>query len=398
MISRRWIIALALTTVTALGGGAWAQGPAASDERPPDPAFTQTLQEGNAAFKAGRYKEAGDLFRQAFEIDPRGNLLYNIAVCYEKAGDPINALQFYERFIAAVPGAKNRPQVQQHVVALKASLANRYVQISVSTAPQGAYVFIDSKSQGALGTTPTQFKLLPGSYTLIVERSGYEPVKRPLEITEGEPQQLEFKLDDSAKIGTVRLRIPEKGASVMVDGKDAGFSPLKAPLRLTEGAHEISVLKPGLTPWKKTVNVFAGQKTVLTVRFSEEAALAGADEGMDLDGGGGGDHLWAYVTMGTGAALIAGGVFTGLSAQSLHDELDTKRESGEPISQSDIDLGNTLVTSTNVLLVTGTLALAGGAVWWFLTDDEVDPQGEILTGGVAPTLDGGAVFQLKGTF
>ncbi|MFN3203012.1 MAG: PEGA domain-containing protein [Bradymonadia bacterium] len=372
-----------------------AQGAPQGAEEEVDPAFTQTLSEGQAAFKAGRFKEAAELFRQAFEIDPRGNLLFNVAICYEKAGDTIAAVKFYERFIAAVPNARNRPQVQQQIVALKASLADKYVEVQVTTAPKGAYVFIDSKSQGTIGATPTTLKLLPGSYTLIVEKPDYETVKVPLDVAEGQPQQLEYVLVNSQKVGSVRLRIPEKGASVMVDGKNIGVSPIKDPIRLPQGPHEISVLKPGLTPWKKNVNVFAGQNSVVTVTFREEDAF---DPLGDAGSSGGGDKLWAYVTMGTGVAMIAGGVFTGLSAQSLHDDLTAKRENQELIAQSDIDLGNTLVTTTNILLIGGTLAAAGGAVWWYLSDDEVDPDGEILTGGFFASPDGTAVFHLKGTF
>lgn len=373
----------------------WAQPKAEGAEEQVDPAFTQTLEEGNAAFKAGRYKEAATLFRQAFEIDPRGNLLYNVAVCYEKAGDKVVALKFYEQYISAVPGAPNRPQVQRHIVALKASLADKYVEIEITTAPPKAYVFVDTKAQGTLGATPITFKLLPGSYTLMIEREGYESIREPLEVVEGNPAKLEFKMLDSAKVGSVRLRIPEKGASVIVDGESVGISPLKDPLRLPQGPHEISVLKPGFTPWKKNVNVFANQNTIVTVNFNEEQSLADGD----LDEGGAQDgRLWAYVTMGVGVALIGGGVFTGLSAQSLHDDLSSKRANNELVAQSDIELGNSLVTSTNILLITGTLALAGGATWWYLSGDADEPDGEILTGGLMPTPDGGAVFHLKGTF
>ena len=56
---------------------------------------------GTDAFRAGRYKEAIGAFEQAYAITPVANLLYNIALCYEKLDDLDNAHAYYKRFIVA---------------------------------------------------------------------------------------------------------------------------------------------------------------------------------------------------------------------------------------------------------------------------------------------------------
>ena len=68
-----------------------------------NPAYQAAHQRGTTAFNAGNFAECAEEFRRAFDVEPRGNLLYNIAFCYEKASDLPNAITFYQRFIDAVP-------------------------------------------------------------------------------------------------------------------------------------------------------------------------------------------------------------------------------------------------------------------------------------------------------
>ncbi len=132
--------------------------------------------------------------------------------------------------------------------------------------------------------------------------------------------------------------------------------------------------------------------------------LSGEDVGA-LDGGGGpalgggsGPGFWPWVVVGAGAAAIGGAVFTGLSAQSLHDQLADKEAQGELLAESDIDTVNSLVLSTIVLFGVGAAAIVGGLAWWYFGND--DPLG--TRGGVRAAFgaspDGAPSVQLLGTF
>ena len=56
---------------------------------------------GAAAYKAGDFDTAIEYFDKAYALEPVANLLYNIARCHEKNGDPEKALEYYEKFILA---------------------------------------------------------------------------------------------------------------------------------------------------------------------------------------------------------------------------------------------------------------------------------------------------------
>ncbi|MCA9527897.1 MAG: hypothetical protein KC549_16535, partial [Myxococcales bacterium] len=142
---------------------------------------------------------------------------------------------------------------------------------------------------------------------------------------------------------------------------------------------------------KQKVDVPAGGEKRLQVQLADEAGgdLAGG-------GGGGGGSIWPWVVVGAGALAIGGGVYTGISAQSLYDQLDTKRKNDELIAASDIDVGNNLVLTTNVLLGVGSAAVIGGVAWWLLGDSGVETEGSLSGGfGVTP---GGASVGLSGSF
>lgn len=57
--------------------------------------------EGATLFKEGRHAEAIARFEEAYALVPVANLLYNIALVHERAGDVKQAIAYYERFIVA---------------------------------------------------------------------------------------------------------------------------------------------------------------------------------------------------------------------------------------------------------------------------------------------------------
>ena len=65
--------------------------------------YAEAKAKAKTAYRSGDYAGAAKLFKQAFDFSPRGNLLYNVGLCYEKAGAVTEAIKFYQRFIDAVP-------------------------------------------------------------------------------------------------------------------------------------------------------------------------------------------------------------------------------------------------------------------------------------------------------
>ncbi|MEZ4467946.1 MAG: PEGA domain-containing protein [bacterium] len=359
--------------------------------------YERARQQASEAFSAGQFEEAAGLFQQAFEASPKGNLLYNIGLCYEKAGNNAQAVAFYQRFVEAMPASPKRPAVQRRIVELRETLKGNMVTLDVSSDPPGAIVFVDDKAKGALGNTPVSVDLLPGEYAVIVELKGYEPTTQRVTLTEGRGERVNVSLVPQGQVGSVTLLVTERGANIMIDKKKVGTSPLTEPVRLRAGTHEIMVMKPGFAAWKKDVEVAAKSEQNVRVSLEPEGGgLVAGGGGGDAGGSTRGGNIWPWVVVGAGAAAIGGGVFTGLSAQSLYDQLDEKRKNEELVAASDIDAGNSLVLTTNVLLGVGSAAVIGGVVWWLMDDSGVETEGSLSgTFGVGP---GGPSVGLQGSF
>ena len=104
--------------------------------------------------------------------------------------------------------------------------------------------------------------------------------------------------------------------------------------------------------------------------------------------------LWPWVTVGVGGAMIAGGIVTGVMANSLHGKLEDKQSNASPFT-NDISSGKSLVTTTNILTSVGGAFVVGGLVWWWLDGRTVERKGR-LSAAVVPTTDGGAWLQVGG--
>ncbi len=353
-----------------------------------NPAYQAAYERASASFSEGRFAECAEEFRQAFNIEPRGSLLFNIGTCYEKAADIPNAIISFQRFIEAVPTSPKRPAVQRHLGELQAQIADQYEEVSVSSNPPNATIFVDEKARGAMGSAPLSFRLLPGTYVIIAELAGHETIKKKIELSKGDPLTVDLNLVDSSNVGTVELLVTERDAEVWIDGKKVGKTPLAEPLRLKSGSHEVSVQKAGFGNWARTVNVKAGGKESLKADLAPTGGEAAGGEGGGDGSLFGGGRLLPLITAGVGLGLAAGGAVSGLSASSLHDQLDAKKKKNEPIAKQDIETGKSRVMMTNLLLGGGGAAIVGGAVWFFLAGSggpALDP-----SIGLSVSPDGGA--------
>jgi hypothetical protein len=104
-----------------------------------------------------------------------------------------------------------------------------------------------------------------------------------------------------------------------------------------------------------------------------EAADSGADgvalTGADVDGGKKRSPV-PWIVMGSGAALMVGGAVTGILALKTKSDLDSAcPEGGCPPGsgfESDVSRGKTLALMTDVLMITGAVAVGAGVVLMLL--------------------------------
>ncbi len=77
----------------------------------------------------------------------------------------------------------------------------------------------------------------------------------------------------NGKIGSLTIRVSEKGATVLIDGTPAGTSPLAAALQVPVGDHQLEVKKGGFRSYAKTVKLTPGAPVTIEVLLQELAAV-----------------------------------------------------------------------------------------------------------------------------
>src|SRR3954468_15814152 len=137
-------------------------------------------ERGAAAYAAGRFKDAIELFLQADALAPSAALSFNIARAYEKIGDDASSLQWYRDFRRRDPEAKVGAEVQERIHTLEAALAVKGVQqLTVLSRPLGATVIVDEQP---VGITPYTGQLPPGLHKVVLSLRGYADSEHKLEL------------------------------------------------------------------------------------------------------------------------------------------------------------------------------------------------------------------------
>jgi tetratricopeptide (TPR) repeat protein len=280
----------------------------ASDPAPSDEAVVEQrrleakskYQDGAAAYSAGHYKDAVDLFLAADRLAPSAPLSFNIARAYEKLGDGSGALRWYRDYLRRNPAAPNVDSVRAVISTLAAGLAKKGVQqLSVLCSPDGATVSIDDQP---VGVAPWTGELAPGKHHLLLSRRGYADAERDIELGSTEPIDVSVRLE------------PETAA--------APTTP--APLPVASPAN------------------------------SSPAPAPDASRGPRLG-------VWPWVTLGASAAALGGALTFEVLRRSAED--DAKHATTQLDYQARLESEQSRQTTARIFLgVGGTLAVAGGVM------------------------------------
>jgi tetratricopeptide (TPR) repeat protein len=89
-----------------------------AEDRAPDEIARRHHERATTFYNLGQFEEAIGEYRKGYEQKADPVFLYNIAQAYRQLGALDRALFFYRRYLSTLPGAPNRPQVEQLVVEL----------------------------------------------------------------------------------------------------------------------------------------------------------------------------------------------------------------------------------------------------------------------------------------
>ena len=413
--------------------------------------------QGSKDFAEGRFARALDAFEQANAIKPHPIMLKNIAKTYEAMKDLPRAVEWYEKYLATAPD--DSTGVAATVARLKTLMA-QWSRLTIVTNPGGATIWVGSRDNRARAKTPDTLVLEPGQTTLIIALAGHEVVERTLTLAAGqaltmppialarlrpqlvltsEPVGAEVFVDGAqTAIGRTPLTLPlsegehtlrftaaghrpvqetvtlmEKhvqapmrtavklqpgkapGALVIelaqgeifIDGKSFGRAPLSAPVELDEGMHPIEV-RGGGGVYREMVTITSGETTTTTI------TLDGGDAGggLSID-----QSTVGWILIGTGGAVVLGGVVTSFLALGADGDLQTCRDdptcNGTARESAFADDVRSNALTTDVLLGVGVAIAATGAVLYLLADEEAPsrkPGTEVPAVGLMPLRGGGA--------
>lgn len=149
--------------------------------------------------------------------------------------------------------------------------------VSGNTDTDGAAVRINGRP---VGNVPHQETVEPGRYLVQVGREGYVTFSQWVDVAGGQTRTIPVSLEREApRTGELLVAGDITGASVLVDGTPRGQTPAVID-GLVEGEHTVEVQAPadmqGVDPFRQTVTIRAGERTVLAPAMRPSAPTHGS--------------------------------------------------------------------------------------------------------------------------
>ena len=176
-----------------------------------------------------------------------------------EAGDRRLQLEL-ERYLPLERDLKVTGRDIQQQLAL--ALAPAWAEVSIDSLPAGATVLVDGE---AVGETPATLEVLQGERQIMLQKTAFADWEQTLEITAGQPIQLE-RIELQPANGVLQLESTPSGANVTVDGEFEGQTPLT--LELSPGrSHRINLSRPGYRRYNTSVELAPGASDSRSVRL-----------------------------------------------------------------------------------------------------------------------------------
>jgi len=141
---------------------------------------------GKRAFNRKRYEKALRFWRKAYGLWPKTQLLFNIALAYDRLKKPAQAMTFLREFEREAVKKQLKSSLLKAARKLFQSLDSQ-VSVLALRGHKGARVLVDGK---LVGTVPLEVVLLPGSRKLEFRTEGRPVVRKQVELTAGRTTSL----------------------------------------------------------------------------------------------------------------------------------------------------------------------------------------------------------------
>ena len=247
--------------------------------------------------------------------------------------------------------------------------------IEITSNVPGADIYIDDKSVGVYRKTPFSGNLPPGKHEIWITAEGYDEHHQEVEIVAGKTQTIAAHLK-GAPVGYLDIHGRDiEHATIYLDGEVlCERGPCRKAVR--RGAHELVVRRPGYKPYRRSIDMQPQIEMNLRVSL---AKIPGR-----------GDAVWAYIFA---AAFAGGGVYLGLEANQIRDDLRREIDLGMPPPDSDDPRflrGKLMAVGADVGYALAGVSLAT-AVYYTFRDKGAPSTGstEVRTLAVEPRIEPG---------
>jgi hypothetical protein len=144
--------------------------------------------------------------------------------------------------------------------------------LQVSSAPSGASVYLNGDYRGV--TPPDDsldiVNLAPGSYTIVVKKSGYQDYSTTVTIQAGKTVQMNAPLQPASQApetASVQITSSPGGADIYINGAYVGITPLSFQ-KVAAGTYTVEIRLQGYTSYSTTGQVIPGQNIQLSAALS----------------------------------------------------------------------------------------------------------------------------------
>lgn len=254
--------------------------------------------------------------------------------------------------------------------------------IEVISSPPGADVFFDKREAGAFGKTPWAGNFKPGKHTIWIEREGFEPWKKDIDLERGKTMSIEADLQKVSFGYLVINGKSARGAEVTIDDADEPVRCTKIPCRIKvkPGRHEIEIEKDG----KKDLDVEFDVSSAEEARVDVELMPAPS-------------RVSGYVSLVLTAGFVGTGLYFGNKSKTDREDLESEIGSFDSVASPDDprfkDVRNNAIIADGLFLLGGIAGIS--TLYYFLRSPGPDSTGEVENVSLAilpaPAPSGGAV-------
>ncbi len=150
-------------------------------------------------------------------------------------------------------------------ILLIAPLAAAHGNITISSAPSGATVLVDSVSTGA--TTPTTIEgVSSGTHNIVLRLAGYQDYTQIVTVENNATSTVSGTLialtttTQQTTNGSIKVESNPSNAAVFLNTEYQGKTPLTL-YNITHGTHRVLVQKIGYQDWSERISVTSGSRT-----------------------------------------------------------------------------------------------------------------------------------------